>query len=202
MLNPHHAGHEGTEDISRKLQAWSVVVLVGTQQHAESDTAVTVNRYPFHWSLNFGWRRGPLTNRSCGIKILLGHSLPKEMLREVFCPLPLQLQGRAGAARLRTGDMDVLVVASYFAPREYEEMLRNCQEAVQLGREHLRQAWQTSHATVDDKRKRGLRAGSKRRRKKGHHQRKCSGWHQAKRRKQQLKRNEKDSAGDHVARHW
>ena len=46
VLSPHHAGHERTEDISRQLRAWSVVVLVGTQQHAESDTAVTVNRYP------------------------------------------------------------------------------------------------------------------------------------------------------------
>ena len=60
VLNPHHAGHERKEGIPRQLRAWSVVVLVGTQQHAESDTAVTVNRYPFHWSLNFGWRRGPL----------------------------------------------------------------------------------------------------------------------------------------------
>ena len=115
VLNPHHAGHERTEDISRQLRAWSVVVLVGTQQHAESDTAVTVNRYPFHSSLNFEWRRGPLTKRSCGIKILLAHSLPKEMLREVFRP-PAALQGRAGAARLRSGDMDLLVVASCFAP--------------------------------------------------------------------------------------
>ena len=32
-----------------------------------------------------------------------------------FCP-PAALQGRAGAARLRTGDMEILVVASYFAP--------------------------------------------------------------------------------------
>ena len=158
VLNPHHAGHERTEDISRQLRAWSVVVLIGTQQHAESDTAVTVNRYPFHWSLNFGWRRGPLTNRSCGIKILLGHSLPKEMLREVFCP-PASLQGRAGAARLRTGEMDVLVVASYFATLEHEEMRRNCQETMQLGREHLRQAWQTNHAIVDGRRKWGLWAG-------------------------------------------
>ena len=44
-----------------------------------------------------------------------------------------------------------LVVASY---REYEEMLRNCQKAMQLGREHLRQAWQKNHAIVDDRRKR------------------------------------------------
>ena len=56
VLNPHHAWHERTEDISRQLRVWSVVVLLGTQQHAEGDTAVTVNRYPFHWSLNSGWR--------------------------------------------------------------------------------------------------------------------------------------------------
>ena len=91
------------------------MVVLSTQQHVESDTAVIVNRYPFHWSLSFGWRRGPLTNRSCGTKTLLEHSLPKEMIREVFCP-PASLQGRAGAARLRAGEMDVLVMASNFAP--------------------------------------------------------------------------------------
>ena len=45
-----HGTHERTEDIKRQLRAWSVVVLVGTQQRAESDTAVTVNRYSFQWS--------------------------------------------------------------------------------------------------------------------------------------------------------
>ena len=103
------------------------------------------------------------------------------MLREVLCP-PAALQGRAGAARMRTGDMDILVVASYFAPASTNK----CGETAKrlLGREHQRQAWKTNHAIVDDRRKRGLRAGSKRRRKNGDLQRKCSGRHQAKIRKQ------------------
>ena len=182
-LNPHHAGHKRTEDISRQLRAWSMVVLIGTQQHAESDTAVTVNRYPFHWSLNFGWRRGPLTNRSCGIKKLLGHSLPKDMLREVVCR-PASLQGRAGAARLRTGEMDVLVVASNFAPSSTKKCgeitKRLCSWFESIYDKHGKRTMLLWMADT----KWGLWAGQKRRRKNGDHQRKRSGWHQAKRRKQ------------------
>ena len=121
VLNPHHAGHERTEDISRQLRAWSVVVLVGTQQHAESDTAVTVNRYPFHWSLNFGWRRGPLTNRSCGNKTLLGHSLPKEMLREVFLP-SRALQGKSWRSEVENWRYGNIGGCKLLRTREDEEM--------------------------------------------------------------------------------
>ena len=46
VLNPHHARLERSEDISRQLRSWSRVVLNGTQQHAEVDAVVTVNRYP------------------------------------------------------------------------------------------------------------------------------------------------------------
>ena len=108
--NPH-AGHERSEDTSRQLRSWSIVVLNGTEQHAAIDAAVTVNRYSFHWSRNFGWRRGQQTNRSCKVKILLQGVAQRGIL------LPASLQKRAGAARLRVGAaVDVMVVASYSAP--------------------------------------------------------------------------------------
>ena len=58
-----------------------------------------------------------------------------------------------------TGDTAILVVASYFAPASTNK----CGETAKilLGREHQRQAWKTNYAIVDDRRKRRLRAGSK-----------------------------------------
>ena len=49
VLNPHHAGQKRSGDISRSS---FIVVQNGTQQHAEIDAAVTVNRYSFQWSLS------------------------------------------------------------------------------------------------------------------------------------------------------
>ena len=110
-----------------------------------------------------------------------GHSLPKEMLREVFCP-PAALQGIAGAARLGTGETDILVVASFFAPSSTkkcgETAKRLCSWVESIYDKHDKRTmllWMTD-ADGD--------FGLDRRRKNGDHQSKRSGWHQAKRRKQ------------------
>ena len=139
VLNPHHAGHERSEDIPRQLRSWSIVVRYRTQHHAEIDAGVTVNRYPFHWSLHFGWRRGQWTHRSCGVKILRAFLLPKESRRDVFCSLsplsPSSPRGRAGAARLRVGALDVLVVAGkVLRALEHEEQRGHRNEDLQDGR--------------------------------------------------------------------
>ena len=67
-----------------------------------------------------------------------------------FCP-PAALQGRAGAARLRTGDMDVLVAASCFAPASTkkcgETAKRLCSWVESIYDKHGK----PNHAMVDDR---------------------------------------------------
>eukprot|EP00959_Pyramimonas_sp_CCMP1952_P468822 9493867-Pyramimonas_sp.AAC.1 len=71
-----------------------------------------VFRHSRHYELSFGYSRS--SNKSCGTSIML-HSkvFPQRCIRRIFCP-PVELEGRCGAVRLKSGSLDVLFVTMYF----------------------------------------------------------------------------------------
>jgi len=94
-----------------------LVVLPGTHLRCLPDR-------PFWWqrglparcrALHVGYGRGPFTNSSAGVSLLLGPRFRKKNSREIRMPPPT-LQGRGLSARFVGYDFDVLVLAAYFPP--------------------------------------------------------------------------------------
>ena len=63
----------------------------------------------------WGYRKGPLSGRSCGITIVLGPRL-RNYVVAVLTP-PVHLAGRAAGIRIRTATTDILAIGIYFPPK-------------------------------------------------------------------------------------
>lgn len=116
LYNPLSCVADRAEYISQIFSKEDIVILPGTgRRNFEEETPVTKYRHGKHVEYSWGYRKGRLCNRSCGISFLLSPSWEKS-IRRVWSP-PKLIAGRAAAMRARSSAGDFLVVGAYFPPR-------------------------------------------------------------------------------------
>lgn len=67
------------------------------------------------WAIHFGWDCGPLTNRCCGLSIIMDYRFRPKCAKEILAP-PRELKGRGGGLHLKAGSTDILSIAGDVSP--------------------------------------------------------------------------------------
>ena len=116
--NPLSLGGAGrSREVSLAFKHTAIVGLPGTQIRAPAGELAMSRSEDCHHHVQFGWQRGPMTNKSAGCSIYLNKRYFKaENIRKVMTPPPV-LAGRGGAIRLSSGWFDYTVIVAYFPPR-------------------------------------------------------------------------------------
>ena len=112
------AGRE--QEISERFKQFPICVLVGTQIRAMQGRQIFERDLEQHKAVHFGYGRGGLTNKSCGISIMLHKRwfrAPQIATRWCAGERNAAIRGRGGAVRLRSGRFDITVIGIYIAPR-------------------------------------------------------------------------------------
>ena len=69
-----------------------------------------------HWFIDFPYIKTKFSNEACVLRIMVGHrKFPAQTLRRIFLP-PAEIQGRAGALRVRNATHDICIIGAYLAP--------------------------------------------------------------------------------------
>ena len=91
------------------------IVCPGTRLRSKLEQEQTVIRMKNHDVYSWGYGRGPNTNRSTGVTFLKKGLFRDKHVVNIQSP-PREMQGRAGAMRLKSGRYDILIVGAYLPP--------------------------------------------------------------------------------------
>jgi len=117
LYNPLSLCRSGrVEEISTLAAGYGIILCPGTQLRAV-DVDVCKSREYAHHTSQWGYGRGPYTNRSCGIHMFFKTRRFKVEHQVRVPPVPKGCQGRLGACRLRSGMCDLQVICGYYPPR-------------------------------------------------------------------------------------
>ena len=125
QYNPCAArSHERLVDIACCIPNRDVYALIGTQVMSFGQIVNDTRAVQKTWSIEFGYKRGPLISPSCGITFLLKRSrFSRSSLKRVH-DTPKQLWGRCGAITLQSGTTSLGFIGMYFPPRQTSRALR------------------------------------------------------------------------------
>jgi len=99
------------EELSLEFASIDLAAIVGTGRPAGRYEPCVRQRTAHHTALHWGYGRAAGVNKSAGLALLIGGFLSPSCIADVFSPPP-SLQGRAGAARLRAGEVDIKTIKS------------------------------------------------------------------------------------------
>ena len=119
VYNAQNTARERLDEISGECFNMDIVVVIGTGLHAKKDeeqTAVS-KKLRHHHVVQWGWRQTALSNKSCGLAVMLKEELYNTTYK-VFVPPPkLQIPGRVGAILFGPAKARVLVCPMYLPHR-------------------------------------------------------------------------------------
>ena len=104
-------------DILDETANFDIVSLVGTG-HRFSEGVQQYKRCNFD-VFSCGYGRSPLTNKSCGVAICLGHRFKSSRIRQPVYASG-RIAGRALAVRVSNKVLDVMCIAMYFPPTPWK----------------------------------------------------------------------------------
>mmetsp|Transcript_30876 Transcript_30876/g.94963 ORF Transcript_30876/g.94963 Transcript_30876/m.94963 type:complete len:315 (+) Transcript_30876:89-1033(+) len=92
----------------------TAVVLSGALRRADPVSPVSIHRHGKHVEYAWGWQRGRLFNRGCGVSVFLGAQFIADNMRRV--QKFRDFVGRCGALGFRISTVDVLLVGAFVPP--------------------------------------------------------------------------------------
>eukprot|EP00974_Lingulodinium_polyedra_P118953 11169325-Lingulodinium_polyedra.AAC.1 len=97
--------------ILERFKESKCVALTGIARRAPPGHAVARRRGDGFLQFEWGYSTGRFANKACGVLLALSlRHYKEEQVTKVYSP-PAQLQGRAGAVRIKFGSFDVLLLA-------------------------------------------------------------------------------------------
>eukprot|EP00959_Pyramimonas_sp_CCMP1952_P473828 9502409-Pyramimonas_sp.AAC.1 len=103
------------------LQNFDVVARPGTQQRQRDAIPVTATSTMRHVVLDGSWRSGRLTDKSCGITIMIGRSVSNHVRQVLSSPPKIGITERAGGLKLTMTRTPMLGGGVYLTPYGTQE---------------------------------------------------------------------------------